>query len=237
MMSIMGLNAKPGRDAHPALDAGEMARSGGEEAPRLDGEASSEARPAAASNSRLREIRGSEIAMIFQDPMTSLNPVHTVGDQLIEAVQLHRDVSQKEARDRAIEGLSRGRDPARRAADRRLPAPVLGRDAAARDDRDGADQRPELLIADEPTTALDVTTQAQILELIRKLQEEHGTAVIMITHDLGVVAEVADEVVVMYAGPRRRAGARRRAVRAPAPSRTRGVCSARCRGSMSTSSG
>ncbi len=152
-----------------------------------------------APNSRLREIRGSEIAMIFQDPMTSLNPVRKVGDQLMEAVKLHRDVSGKEARDRAISGLVEVGIPR---AERRIddyPHQFSG----------GMRQRvmiamalindPEVLIADEPTTALDVTTQAQILELIRKLQEEHGTAVIMITHDLGVVAEVADEVVVMYA--------------------------------------
>jgi peptide/nickel transport system ATP-binding protein len=152
-----------------------------------------------ASPKRLREIRGSEIAMIFQDPMTSLNPVHKIGDQLAEAMRLHEDVSKKTARARALELLKAVGIPR---AERRLddyPHQFSG----------GMRQRvmiamslinnPDLLIADEPTTALDVTTQAQILTLIEKLQEEFGSAVIMITHDLGVVAEIADDVVVMYA--------------------------------------
>jgi peptide/nickel transport system ATP-binding protein len=147
----------------------------------------------------LREIRGDDISMIFQDPMTSLNPVHTIGKQLIEAVQLHRDVSVKVARARALELLKAVGIPH---AERRVddyPHQFSG----------GMRQRvmiamalindPDLLIADEPTTALDVTTQAQILKLIDKMQEEFGSAVIMITHDLGVVAETADDVVVMYA--------------------------------------
>jgi peptide/nickel transport system ATP-binding protein len=149
---------------------------------------------------RLREIRGNDIAMIFQDPMTSLNPVQSIGHQLVEAILLHRDITKKQARARAIEllgavGIPRG--------DRRVddyPHQFSG----------GMRQRvmiamalvndPDLLIADEPTTALDVTTQAQILSLMTRLQEEFGSAIIMITHDLGVVAEVADDVVVMYAG-------------------------------------
>jgi peptide/nickel transport system ATP-binding protein len=152
-----------------------------------------------ASPRRLREIRGNEIAMIFQDPMTSLNPVHKIGDQLAEAMQLHEDVSHKQARVRSLELLKAVGIPR---AERRLddyPHQFSG----------GMRQRvmiamalinnPDLLIADEPTTALDVTTQAQILTLIEKLQEEFGSAVVMITHDLGVVAEIADEVVVMYA--------------------------------------
>ena len=167
---------------------------------------------------RLRELRGNDIAMIFQDPMTSLNPVHTIG----EAARRGREAApRRDARrtrgSRALELLEGGRDPARRAADRRLPAPVLGRHAPARDDRDGADQRPRLLIADEPTTALDVTTQAQILELMTTLQDEFGTAIVMITHDLGVVAEIADEVVVMYAGRVAEEADGRRDLRAPAP--------------------
>jgi len=149
---------------------------------------------------RLRDLRGNDVAMIFQDPMTSLNPVHTIGKQLNEAVLLHRDVSKKEARARSLELLKAVGIPR---ADRRIddyPHQFSG----------GMRQRvmiamslinePDLLIADEPTTALDVTTQAQILNLMLKLQEEFNTAIIMITHDLGVVAEIADDVVVMYAG-------------------------------------
>jgi oligopeptide/dipeptide ABC transporter ATP-binding protein len=150
--------------------------------------------------SRLREIRGDDIAMIFQDPMTSLNPVHSIGRQLVEAVLLHNDVSKKEARRRALEALVEVGIPR---AERRIddyPHQFSG----------GMRQRvmiamalindPDLLIADEPTTALDVTTQAQILKLIADLQRDHDTAVVIITHDLGVVAEIADDVVVMYAG-------------------------------------
>jgi peptide/nickel transport system ATP-binding protein len=148
---------------------------------------------------RLRDIRGNDIAMIFQDPMTSLNPVHTVGRQLVEAIQLHRDVSKRQAQARALELLTAVGIPR---AERRIddyPHQFSG----------GMRQRvmiamalvndPDLLIADEPTTALDVTTQAQILELMNRLQREFGSAIIMITHDLGVIAEIADEVVVMYA--------------------------------------
>jgi peptide/nickel transport system ATP-binding protein len=151
-------------------------------------------------SARLREIRGDDIAMIFQDPMTSLNPVHSIGRQLVEAVLLHNDVTKKEARQRALHALVEVGIPR---ADRRIddyPHQFSG----------GMRQRvmiamalindPDLLIADEPTTALDVTTQAQILKLMSELQEEHGTAIIIITHDLGVVAEVADDIVVMYAG-------------------------------------
>src|SRR6266516_1817588 len=148
---------------------------------------------------RLRELRGNEIAMIFQDPMTSLNPVRTIGHQLREAVLLHNDVSRAAAKEKALEHLKEVGIPnaARRMHD--YPHQFSG----------GMRQRvmiamalvnsPDLLIADEPTTALDVTTQAQILELMKRLQQTYGSAIIMITHDLGVVAEVADEVLVMYA--------------------------------------
>jgi peptide/nickel transport system ATP-binding protein len=149
--------------------------------------------------SELRKVRGNEISMIFQDPMTSLNPVHSIGKQLREAVQLHEDATKAAASKRALEMLKAVGIPR---AEQRLedyPHQFSG----------GMRQRvmiamalinnPDLLIADEPTTALDVTTQAQILALIERLQEEFGSAVIMITHDLGVVAEVADDVVVMYA--------------------------------------
>jgi peptide/nickel transport system ATP-binding protein len=147
----------------------------------------------------LREIRGNEISMIFQDPMTSLNPVHTIGRQLQEAILLHRDVSKRAARARSLELLKAVGIPR---AEQRIddyPHQFSG----------GMRQRvmiamalindPDLLIADEPTTALDVTTQAQILSLMKRLQDDFGSAIIIITHDLGVVAEVADDVLVMYA--------------------------------------
>ena len=153
-----------------------------------------------ASQSRMRQIRGRTIGMIFQDPMTSLNPVKTIGWQLQEAVLIHQDVSKKEARKQAIDILKEVEIPR---ADQRVddyPHQFSG----------GMRQRvmiamalinnPEILIADEPTTALDVTTQAQILRLMKKLQAEHETAIVMITHDLGVVAELADQVIVMYGG-------------------------------------
>ena len=148
---------------------------------------------------RLRDIRGNDIAMIFQDPMTSLNPVHKIGDQLVEAILLHQDVTKKQAKSRALELLKAVGIPR---AERRIddyPHQFSG----------GMRQRvmiamalvndPDLLIADEPTTALDVTTQAQILTLMNNLQREFESAIIIITHDLGVVAETADDVVVMYA--------------------------------------
>ena len=178
-LTIMGLNPKTARITGEALFRGEALLH--------------------ASPKRLREIRGDEIAMIFQDPMTSLNPVHKIGDQLVEAILLHKDVSKTEARARALEALKEVGIPqaARRLDD--YPHQFSG----------GMRQRvmiamalvndPAVLIADEPTTALDVTTQAQILSLMAKLQEDHGTAIIMITHDLGVVAEIADDIVVMYA--------------------------------------
>jgi peptide/nickel transport system ATP-binding protein len=148
----------------------------------------------------MADLRGDRIAMIFQEPMTSLNPAFTIGDQIAEGVIRHRGVGRAEARARALEMLRRVKMPA---AEKRLgayPHQLSG----------GMRQRamiamalandPKLLIADEPTTALDVTIQAQILRLVRDLQDETGTAVILVTHDLGVVAEVADTVAVMYAG-------------------------------------
>ena len=153
-----------------------------------------------ASKSRLQQIRGSKIGMIFQDPMTSLNPVKSIGWQLEEAALIHQDITRKEARQRAIEILKQVEIPR---SDQRVndyPHQFSG----------GMRQRvmiamalinnPEILIADEPTTALDVTTQAQILRLMKRLQDEYGMAIVMITHDLGVVAELADDVAVMYGG-------------------------------------
>ena len=153
-----------------------------------------------ASDDELRAIRGNDIAMIFQDPLSSLHPFFKVGSQMIEAVQTHRDVSKKDARARAVEllGLVGIPDPERRVdqyphefsggmRQRVMIAMALSND-------------PKLLIADEPTTALDVTVQAQILALLERLQRELGMAIVIITHDLGVVAEMADDIAVMYAG-------------------------------------
>ncbi len=152
------------------------------------------------SEPEMRRVRGNDIAMIFQEPMTSLNPVFTIGSQIMEAVQLHQGVNRAEARNRTVEMLKLVgiADPARRVDE--YPHQLSG----------GMRQRamiamalscnPDLLIADEPTTALDVTIQAQIMDLLRKLQDELGMAIILITHDLGIVAEATDRMVVMYAG-------------------------------------
>jgi peptide/nickel transport system ATP-binding protein len=152
------------------------------------------------SESEMRSVRGNEISMIFQEPMTSLNPVMTIGRQIGEALRLHRDLDRKSALKRAVEMLDLVRIPEPAQRSREYPHQLSG----------GMRQRamiamalacnPKVLIADEPTTALDVTIQAQILELILELQREFGTAVILITHDLGVVAETARRVIVMYAG-------------------------------------
>ena len=148
----------------------------------------------------MRTLRGNRMAMIFQEPMTSLNPAFTIGDQLIEGIRCHRDISAAEAREHAIAMLRRVRIPSPEQRIDEYPHKLSG----------GMRQRvmiamalacePQLLIADEPTTALDVTIQAQVLDLMRTLREETGTAIILITHDLGVIAELADDVAVMYSG-------------------------------------
>ncbi|MCK1335932.1 peptide/nickel transport system ATP-binding protein [Bradyrhizobium sp. LB1.3] len=154
----------------------------------------------ALDEAEMRAIRGNRISMIFQEPMTSLNPVMRIGDQIVEAVRLHRNMSSKEARDIAIEMLRLVRipEPARRA--REYPHQLSGGMRQRAMIAMALACRPALLIADEPTTALDVTIQAQILALILDLQKELGTGLVLITHDLGVVAQTAQRVIVMYAG-------------------------------------
>jgi peptide/nickel transport system ATP-binding protein/oligopeptide transport system ATP-binding protein len=153
-----------------------------------------------ASDERMRRIRGAGISMVFQDPMSALNPVYKVGDQIAEQIRAHEDVSKAAAIDRAIDLMSRVGIPRARERVKSYPHEFSG----------GMRQRvviamalsldPRLIIADEPTTALDVTIQAQILRQLKQLRDETGTAVIMVTHDLGVVADIADRVVVMYGG-------------------------------------
>jgi peptide/nickel transport system ATP-binding protein len=152
------------------------------------------------SSRAMQDLRGNGMAMVFQEPMSSLNPAFTIGEQIIEGLMRHRPLDRAQARERALAMLERVRMPAPQQRLTEHPHKLSG----------GMRQRamiamalscePRLLIADEPTTALDVTIQAQILELMRQLQQETGTAIVLITHDLGVVAEVADEVVVMYCG-------------------------------------
>ncbi|RIK33745.1 MAG: dipeptide/oligopeptide/nickel ABC transporter ATP-binding protein [Chloroflexi bacterium] len=148
----------------------------------------------------MRSIRGKEIAMIFQEPMASLSPVHTIGDQIMEMVLLHRTRNKKEAREIVLEMLDKVGlpNPAQRFAE--YPHQMSGGMCQRSMIAQALSCNPSVLIADEPTTALDVTVQAQIIELIRSLQEEFGMAVLYITHDLGVIAEIADAVAVMYLG-------------------------------------
>src|SRR5215475_8894802 len=168
-----------------------------------------------APRERVRQLRGQKMAMIFQDPLTSMHPYYTIGSQIIEAYRVHNNVSKAVARERAIEMLDRVGIPQARKRVDDYPHQFSG----------GMRQRamiamalvcnPSLLIADEPTTALDVTVQAQILDLIRDLQEEFGSAVIMITHDLGVVAELADDILVIYGGKAVEYGSAHQVFRSP----------------------
>jgi oligopeptide/dipeptide ABC transporter ATP-binding protein len=185
-LAVMGLIAPPGRVAAKAIRFRAK-----------DGIVRDLSRLA---ETKMRLIRGAEIAMIFQEPMTSLNPVYTIGEQIIEAIRFHETMSRRAARGRAEEMLKL----------LGIPEPRRRLDAYPHQLSGGMRQRamigmalscrPSLLIADEPTTALDVTVQAQILELVRGLQKEFGMAVIFITHNLGVAAEIADRIMVMYAG-------------------------------------
>jgi len=154
----------------------------------------------AASEPELRKVRGNEMAMIFQDPMSSLNPVHKVGVQIIEQIQAHEDVSDADAKAKAIELLKAVGIPGAEERADAYPHEFSGGMRQRAMIAMGLSVEPDLLIADEPTTALDVTIQAQIMRLLRKLNEERGLATILITHDLGVVAQVADRIQVMYAG-------------------------------------
>ena len=180
-LSIMGLLAEPGHVAGGSME--------------FDGKDLT-----TLSEKEYREMRGNDMAMIFQEPMTSLNPVYRIGDQIVEAIRTHEKISKKEALTRAIDLLRKVGIPSPEARVRDYPHQMSG----------GMRQRvmiaiafacdPQLLIADEPTTALDVTIQHQILKQMRSLQEEYGTSIIFITHDLGVVAELCDRVVVLYGG-------------------------------------
>jgi oligopeptide/dipeptide ABC transporter ATP-binding protein len=178
------------------------------------------------SSEQMRHVRGAEIALIFQDPLSSLHPLYRVGWQIVEAIRAHTPVGKKEARLQAIELLRKVG----------IPEPESRVDAYPHQFSGGMRQRaliamalalnPKLLIADEPTTALDVTVQAQIVELMKELQAEFGTAIIAITHDLGVIADIADEVLVMYAGQAMERGDRRTLYRQPHHPYTKGLIEA-----------
>ena len=193
--AILGIVDRPGR-----IVAGEIRFRRRPLAGAADGAPAVDLAALPPNGSEIRAIRGAEIALIFQEPMSSFSPVHTVGNQIVEAIMLHQQVSRRDARARAIEMLQRVGVSSPEQRVNQLSNQLSG----------GLRQRamiamalschPALLIADEPTTALDVTTQTQILDLMRQLQREDGMAIMLITHDLGVVAEMASDVVVMYLG-------------------------------------
>ena len=205
-MAIIGLLEPPGRVA-----AGEI---------RLEGE-----RIDTLSAEAMRRIRGKRIGAIFQDPLTSLNPLFTIGEQLVETILVHLDLGPKQARSRAIELL----------AEVGIPAPDIRIDHYPHQFSGGMRQRvvialalcarPRLIVADEPTTALDVSIQAQIIELLKKLANENGAAVMLITHDMGVIAETADRVAVMYAGRLAEIGPVKEVIHAPRHPYTAGLMS------------
>ena len=213
-LAIMGLHTRP---------ASEQTRPGAQ----LSGEIYLEGEDLLAkSREYVRSLRGKRMAMIFQDPLSAMNPYYTVGHQIIEAYRIHNPVNKKLARKHAIDMLGRVG----------IPEPSQRIDAYPHQFSGGMRQRamiamalscdPDLLIADEPTTALDVTVQAQIVELMKAIQAEFGTAIIAITHDLGVIAEIADEVLVMYAGRAMERGDRRTLYRQPHHPYTKGLIEA-----------
>ena len=180
-LSIMGLVEKPGN-----IEGGEILFEGEDLLKKTE--------------VQMRAIRGKKIAMIFQEPMTSLNPVYTIGQQLVEALLLHENVTKSEAKERAIEMLKLVKIPL---AERRFdeyPHQLSGGMRQRVMIAMALAQNPSLIIADEPTTALDVTIQAQIMELMKEMKEKTGVSIMLITHDMGVVAEMADKIMVMYAG-------------------------------------
>ncbi|WP_315837903.1 ABC transporter ATP-binding protein [Bradyrhizobium prioriisuperbiae] len=206
-LAVIGLIDPPGR-----ISGGEI-RLAGNRIDNLDADA-------------MRKLRGRRIGMIFQDPLTSLDPLYRIGDQLIETIQTHTNLSASAARKRAIDLL----------AEVGIPAPDKRIDGYPHEFSGGMRQRvvialalcaePELIIADEPTTALDVSVQAQIISLLKKLASEHGTAIMLVTHDMGVIAEIADRVAVMYSGRVAEIGPVRDVVRNPLHPYARGLMGA-----------
>lgn len=178
------------------------------------------------SAAEMRAIRGSDIGMIFQDPMTSLNPVHRIGDQIVEAIRIHEKIPHGQARKRAVDLLSRVGIPSPEQIVENYPHRLSGGQRQRVMIAMALSCKPKLLIADEPTTALDVTVQAQILELLRGLQQDEEMGILLITHNLGIVAEMAQRVVVMYAGRRMEEGTTEEVFKDPRHPYTQGLLGA-----------